>query len=506
MSQGIKRELSDTEDSQMSDRKRACAQDGAFAPGQMKFTARFAAIEAHKWWTRPAWDIPASIGDFVEKVGAQEYKFTYPVGALKIFHRLCWAVPESITEVIVRVVCRDDYDGFCIHLAPEDREEKKRHAHCRTDKTWSDNMRCGKKRNFLVYLLSCDLHDFMTTERRSLLQIHEKILGILESDPSQTCAVCATPFDDKAKLWRLTSCEKKTCIDTMQLWPLDIRLSPLILDASVLDFLLCCCLVAGSHEGLPDNIDVNKVINSLPILRDCMPLNELLCGDRKDKKLQQEKRDFLSWLCKSFQGCIISAPPASAVPWGSELGHQFLMMNTRRDLQATFMKRKTAIGVPKGTVAFHGTANHTIFSVLTSTLFTQFDKALVGKAIYYADQPSYSIPYITSRSYRNPCVTTWTNSRFRGADLLVLFGLELTSISKPTPLSEGRTNTDGELIVRYIFLIPAQKTGVEAPAFKRWGPVNNTPTREAIDLVMSTTFGEIHADTLGCTTRSASNV
>jgi len=432
-----------------------------------------------------------TIGD-VRDLGEGEYEFEFPIAQLKSFHRLAWTVSDKTTSILVRVVFLrlndNDSRGFCVHLLPDSSLPKARHVYCFTKHPW-DNcyhaMACSSHVNFLTYVLGCGLHDLLSRKSVDVQEIHDMILELIQSDPGVECIVCGKALS--VKLWRPSACSKE-CTKILQSWPLDVRLSPLLLDHRILDLLLCCCHTSALSAKESGHPVCSEVFNSTPVL-DSIP--KLAAGMTASDlvgtgSLRTKRKNFLSWLCNTFLGCIICVPEERKVQIDKKTAvqHQFLQLNAESSVQKSFMKHVSSPD-KAGAPAFHGTPARNLTNILSSHL------ELRNGGIWYAYDPWYSYRYASKEKISD--LRPWKHSQFSKCNML--FGLEVAEGPLPTPASEAVTRKATNVMIRYIFMLPPRLVEGTVQGTTYIGHSQRVDS-EPVKRVMRRTFRRIHHDTL----------
>ncbi|KAK2069911.1 hypothetical protein P8C59_004454 [Phyllachora maydis] len=443
-------------------------------------------------------------------------RFTFKVSELKVFHRLFWAVGSKVATVEVRISVLESLTSAVENwVALSDEEGNVLTTTVDTDHTsgrqFGSNI--GKNPNVLTHTLTQRLHEHKSLLSDSLQKIHDTVLSILESDPRKCCIICEKAFGKGVVMWRATVCSA-ACQVRLTAWPLAVRLSPLLLDAAVLDFLLCCAVsrdsTSASYGSNPTTVfksqanewtlsqdETQKLVDGFPALRDGMCASELEAHDSssasaegtgssgipdrdrlKLRTAQIHRAQLLGLLASWFQGCIISAPPGLQTAWAKTHGaREFIMLNAKLARETAFVRAREGYGGRVGTRAFHGTPSPLLLSILGDAL------RVSGSGVFYADQPSYSVPYM-----RGCGLGSWAKSRFKDG-YTVMFGLELTGPRKPHANGESHTRLESDLAIRQIFMIPATATkrsayqngwnggkyGVQATTVTTWAPNKTQP-------------------------------
>ncbi|KAK7934614.1 hypothetical protein PG985_000109 [Apiospora marii] len=166
--------------------------------------------------------------------------------------------------------------------------------------------------------------------------------------------------------------------------------------------------------------------------------------------------NFLEWLCGTFEGMLVPTPRSARIADMPGYG-SFLLMNNRADWYAKFDGKLREKGFHQGgTAAFHGAPPHALFSILCDGLRAR-------NGVYYSNEPAHAAWYITWRSFHPTDSTNsnhprvlqgWKNSGYK--NVAILFGVE---VAGPRPKVEKVEDCSlpGEVMVRYLFLIPAEK-------------------------------------------------
>ncbi|RYP23858.1 hypothetical protein DL765_000935 [Monosporascus sp. GIB2] len=79
----------------------------------------------------------AGTSKYAQMISNEEYEIRIPFYRLGTFHRAAWSVKGSAKPILVhlRALRHGDinYEGFCVHLPPSDREFEYHHNYCTTD-------------------------------------------------------------------------------------------------------------------------------------------------------------------------------------------------------------------------------------------------------------------------------------------------------------------------------------------------------------------------------------
>ncbi|KAK7993221.1 hypothetical protein PG989_006602 [Apiospora arundinis] len=282
----------------------------------------------------------------------------------------------------------------------------------------------------------------------------------------------------KCEISRAMPCANNGCRETFRdwrNWPLAVRFSPLLRDPSVLDLLLT--MLKAELDVIPDASDrfqgrypltvklMKRTIDSFPRLDPGIPWLHLIGPDPAGGN----RRTILHWLCDKFEGMLVPTPPSAKAHGMPGSGESFLLLISR--------KREKG-----GTAAFHGAPPHALFSIMCDGL-----KVGPSRHIYYTRQPAHAIWYIAwrsqfrldtdqgSRKLNYPNVLRgWKNSKFK--NMVLLFGVE---IAGPRPENHEASSLQKEVMVRYLFLLPADKVqGLEHVGEWYW---ENEPAKNWLD-------------------------
>ncbi|KAK8030181.1 hypothetical protein PG993_011472 [Apiospora rasikravindrae] len=199
---------------------------------------------------------------------------------------------------------------------------------------------------------------------------------------------------------------------------------------------------------------MKAALNSFPPMEPGVSMSQLIGSGAGS----EERRAVLDWLCYTFEGMLVPTPPSAAISQLPGYG-SFLLLNTHAKRQAAFQTALHDKGLSKGGIAaFHGTPPHNIFNILCDGLNG-------NPVVYYSSEPAYSAWFISFRSQiapgnprvwvNNPQVCRgWSNSKFK--DVAVMFGVEVAG-SPPNPQNEEGTVNQHAAMVRYLFILPADK-------------------------------------------------
>jgi len=464
-------------------------------------------------------DIPKDLMTTVSEISAGVFLFVYPLEEIGGFRRLEWAVSDKAVVVAAAVAYRKGREGpsFGVntHLDPEADHDPDTICFSWTNKAWTDESQCTQDDNFLTYVLGRQLHSFLSDDDVSttLRSIHGFISDVLEADPGAKCIVCHKKL--RTKLWRPTPCSPE-CTEALQGWPLNVRLSPLVLDTLVLDFLLCCVksalnvtvspeeeieemLEEGVHvrPGHPalaslSGLDVeglDKVLDSFPAIK----AGRVGSKPASAEKLvgvggyASQRREVLSWLCNRFRGSLITAPTAARVTFGGRQSHQFFLNSADEAPYAAFARQR----ISSGSVAFHGTPSYCLLNILADKLRTPPITVGDTLGVFYASEPSTSLDYL-----RNTSLSHWTHSNFEGS--CAMFGLELIGDQKPDAGygAEAYTPRESDLTIRYVFVFE-QGLGANWPGYSNYRglprPTMLCPLRESISQCMTDSYRRHHS-------------
>ncbi|KAB5583523.1 hypothetical protein GE09DRAFT_946856 [Coniochaeta sp. 2T2.1] len=406
-------------------------------------------------------DIPEDMGDTIEALGDRSYELCFPLTHLKDHQKLGNGINLVSRMLLVRVSLQQNA-SFCIHSYPDDDQKGQYHTPWSSTRGPPQGTICTAKPTLFTHILGITIRSFLSDGQRDLRKLYELVLSTLNS-PNDKCFLCHDPLG--TKLWKPSTCT--TCAVTTTL-PVEVAASHLLADPPVLDFLLTCVYSAAGDTSALDllpNCPVPKsslkaVIDSFPPLPKDAPVSTLLSSIRSPGVHSLNRVTLLSWLGTSFRGLMLTAPESARVPLMPG-AHQFLMLNSSPEREATFSNRlitgtgSTSTAPATTGVVFHGTPATRLFKVLTEGLRNMSNTPFMahgashGSGIYLAGEPSMSLGYSGGTG------VTWKNSAWCGRQ--VLLGCELAG---HTASSYHVIPDEGRVLVRYVFLCPA---GFRAP-------------------------------------------
>ncbi|KAJ2891854.1 hypothetical protein MKZ38_010636 [Zalerion maritima] len=430
-------------------------------------------IEAGGFWCD---DIPDDLVDVIDRYGPFKYELAFPLTHLRDIDRAARGVPREARMLLVRVDFSTSTPSFCVHL-DHNGDTGGTHellAVASTTKCGLEYNMCAKKPCRLVYQLYRYLYLFLAEEGAcSLNQLYQTIRNTVSSRAS-SCLVCAKPTG--TSLWRAAPCSAD-CSKTLNLAPLSVQFPELTIDPPVLDLILHCLYIAAAHstkldltprcpvekDNLQGVIDSFPPIDSKTFVQDVYSnaANPQQPADRKSA----DRWRLLRWICTEFQGLLMSAPEKMKVP-SMPGSHQFVLANGNLDKEREFADALSRATVTRGSsngngngslaaqggVAFHGTTPQRIFRILTEGLkvmsgtpFMTYGQAS-GPGVYFAAEPSKSMPYAT------PSKGTWRHGRL-GNRTRILLGCEVAGWTHSAGTVHVAKNATA-VMVRYIFVVP----------------------------------------------------
>ncbi|KAL8369984.1 hypothetical protein RB595_000377 [Gaeumannomyces hyphopodioides] len=440
------------------------------------------------------------------------------------FETLTWGIKQdSVLSVEVCLRFRssgsDDEDEalecFSVRLLPDNgdqQQQQQKRPWCSIGEPWSEANSGARLDNFLTYDISRKLHaetsgrgrlphkDFPETAAADLVE------AVVRSDPGRACAVCGASFGD-IKLWRPTPCSAPCKARMQKEVPLEVRVSPLLVDYRVLDFLLACAYSfvpeypsvwwhawpqhpPPMHESLElwSWGKMAQVLESFQAIDGSSTLGSIV--DSGTAQSRRDRKAVLSWLSTEFQGCLVSASAHATVEYihkdaGIRPVHQFILLNSTLEREIEFKKKQNP-----GLSVFHATPAFNIFPLLMDGL-RSMPTPRGGRGIYFAGSFRTSSYGYQKGVFFRP----WPQSIFAsfGGRPELVFGAEYRgTMAKVGPyiinawsdarLAEYHTYDQSDIALRYVFLSD------------RHGPATNTEeflpgsrTRE----VMEDTFHSI---------------
>lgn len=426
--------------------------------------------------------VPDRLQDYIEAFADRRSSFVlrFSIDDLDAVHRLAWGLDSRADSIIVNLEFvqgerkSSGHARFCVHSSTD--REKRRHQYSSTiqDVEQCIQTPCSPRSTILTCVLSRELFGLLGLRGcRDLGIIYDRVSELIKSDPTRRCLICGTYYD--VKVYTPTACLPE-CLKILDKWPLRARLSHLLSDTEVLDFLLCCIYTGVNgqqrfpgHYGKDSSLlvgcplrlqDIQPAIDSLSRLSDDLGMQQLVNSKARHGS---SRRQLLSWLTLRSRGCMASLTRDAEFfvqENGLESSHQFMLLNSRIERQAAFTKELAKVGV--GSVAFHGARAPRAFNIVTDALCDMMSKPYVqnipGQAgIFYSDSPQYSYDYTRG----DVPLKAWKQSKFYGQDWSVLFGLEVALPWIPFRENEHSTSIESSLMIRFIFLIPQHNDVLE---------------------------------------------
>ncbi|KAI6256663.1 hypothetical protein MCOR27_004589 [Pyricularia oryzae] len=336
---------------------------------------------------------------------------------------------------------------------------------CDATKEWTTGNAGARLDNFLALVMSRDLHaalhdDASSDPSATLSKVVKVVQSVLSAISFGTeCIVCSKPFN--TTVWRPVACSPD-CREVMATWPLELLVSPLLLDHLALDLLLGCIYTEHFGErvagmaNLPARAkrlkwsDMVHALNTFPKLHGNMTLEFIEGADAGSPG----RRSALFWLSFAFPGCLVSASQAATVQYvpttswqpgqpQSEQVHQFVLLNSTVERQVAFRAR----GTQAGEACFHGTPHQNLLPILADGLRqTRGRYVPIWFGYCFGKSDTYQ---------RNMTFQSWPNSVFGGC--CIIFGIENRGpAGKPhyflDSFAEGFTKEQSELMVRNVFV------------------------------------------------------
>lgn len=262
------------------------------------------------------------------------------VGAFIVFldsipnlNRVALGIKDNVTQIricILRGRCskcgysssyRQSLPTFCVHFECATDQQSITDHDCTVETPWETrDLDC----NILAYRLTLDLQtslrNLVLTPKYPVRTLFERIRGLVVSIATSCTSRCIICNQDLGcRVSRAMSCENTGCRESLNAWPLPVRLSPLRRDPSVLDLLLT--LAMGELEVKvpppgkdPDDYpmtvpDMISAVNSFPAMHAGITTSELIGRGR----LRNNRRLILVWLCILFEGMLVPTPQDSEV-------------------------------------------------------------------------------------------------------------------------------------------------------------------------------------------------
>ncbi|ROV95209.1 hypothetical protein VMCG_08566 [Cytospora schulzeri] len=425
-------------------------------------------------------DIPKRLENAITNQSKGFYELNFPIASLNGLQRLAWGLDLRAESVSVCLKFPNgkasDFVSFCVHTSTDNEERQLRHRFCTSKGNDPIMTPCSPRSTILTCVLSRELYSLTGLRGcRDIAVIYDKACQIIDSDPTKHCLVCGRNFeiDFKVKLYTPTACSG-SCMQKLDKWPLRARLSHLLSDFKTLDFLLCSIYSAvdgqnkypnlyGTKDSLlvdcPLKLDqVQPTIDSFPKVSDKLGISDLLHPG--SGKLMKSRRRLLSWLSIRVRGCMVSLKPGAEFFAGGkamEMCHQFMLLNSVLERQASFVKNIRKVGV--GSVAFHGCKASRTFNIITDALRNMWGKNyfIEESGIFFSNNPSYSFFYAASQRGSEGSFRAWKRSTFGDRSWAVIFGLEVALSHIPYSYEEHSTLDEGLLMIRYVFLVPTEE-------------------------------------------------
>ncbi|KIH90070.1 hypothetical protein SPBR_00065 [Sporothrix brasiliensis 5110] len=441
-------------------------------------------------------DIPEALSDAIECVGTKEYELCFPLAHLQGHDRKVRGIGSDLFPILtVRVILNgvERTHGFCVHLVPHETvhepgkglqvqlKQQMNHTYWRPKSNAHrkpTSRLCTASFNLFTHALAQRLHRHFLLGGVTLKSVYDLTNETIRRPGSQ-CTACG---DELTGLWKPTICTKDGCIKEMSQSGLLVRAYGLLIDAPVLDFLLCCLYAAAKdNSGLQllstdcpyEKSRLITILDSFPRLQadDTMTPFDLLNKIRLGNYLSHEREQVLAWMSKWFRGCMLSAPQGKRLSIMSDVD-QFLLYNSTPECEKAFESYNTNSAssgsarlapLPRtGDVVFHGSQTSRMWKVLTEGLRNMSNTrymahgAVNGPGIYLADEPS------TSFSYSGTLNNTWSKSAF--SNKKILLGCELIKDdplatlppgTKKPPAGTHIVTDESRVLVRYVFICPS---------------------------------------------------
>ena len=338
--------------------------------------------------------------------------------------------------------------GFCIHLRPAvpdgGNSSKNKHKNVTMDKGWdTDGMfpACNTRdSSMFTHLLGKALYEEINESPScSLERILSKASSLIGQPLVGKCVMCNDVF--KTPSWGPTTCSTacSTLLSTQPYY--QYQISRLLADHDALDFLLCCVFtIVKKGTDLPgcelDNGTVRSTLESFPSLETSKTLPEILGVGKPNKS----RRTLLLWLCKTFTGRIMSAPPAAQLPGMPTGTRQILVLNVSNPALEHF---HSSVQPKSSAPGFQAADAWSILNILShgfsddSAIFRDLTKSL--------------------DSGKDP-LAAWDNSQFLRSR--IVFGVEAEFPAQANTASEQASSAalKGNVIMpRYILAFPEQR-------------------------------------------------
>ncbi len=374
--------------------------------------------------------------------------------------RLTLGIYQWASYVEVRVVlggpqkpnplsCGSKIRGFCIHLrsAVHDggKSSRNNHKNLTMDKGLDpDKMfpACHiRDSSAFTHLLGKALYEELKeSPSYSLERILSKASSLIGQPLIGKCIICNHVFETPS--WGATTCSP-ACRTVLSAPPHQYyQISRLLADTDALDFLLCCVYtIVKKGTDLPgcelDNGTVRSILESFPALERSKTLPEILGVGKQTKS----RRTLLLWLCKTFTGCIMSAPPAAQLPGMPKETRQILVLNVPNPALEHF---HSSVQPRPSAPGFHVADASSILNILSHG---------------FPDDTSISRSLTESLDSEKGPLVDWPQSQFLRSR--IVFGVEAqfpdTQATAPSEQASSAELKGNTIMPRYILAFPDQR-------------------------------------------------
>ncbi|KAK8112494.1 hypothetical protein PG984_013020 [Apiospora sp. TS-2023a] len=427
----------------------------------------------------------------VTRIGYNTYQFQVLLNELPELNRVALGIPNAASFISVRTSV--DFHDSTLHFGSQSQ-----FPHGTLDGSPNDHSLESSNSpvvNFLTHLVVTKLHREVTENQMylrnaSAMDIRNRIIRVAReaNRVATTCCIqCEKPLPFGTTVARPVACSS-ACQTSYDCWPLEVRLSPLLLDPSVIDILFNCVVAQATallHEtqlnpsgkstppldGFDDNdkvAELIRILDTFPAMTPGITLQDIVnFGDEGE-----ERRKVLDWLCRTFQGMIVPTPISDRVEFrmpitGEKFVPQsFLLLNANLQRQTAFNKShedqqimEELVRLPgdtqesKTSAVFHGTPAQNVFSILCDGMKKSVNE--IGD-VWYACDPFCSTYYLwkgVPEKGSQQLGRSWKNSMFKNQQLL--FGLEIVGQTGLEAWYAARCEQK-KIMVRHLFVIPTK--------------------------------------------------
>jgi hypothetical protein len=404
-------------------------------------------------------DLPDDMVGVVERISYSVLELQLPLTRLTTFVKNSMGALNA-NNIIVRLQIDERELRFCMHFddALEEVPPNAWQFPCfiLNDASNFDTPTCDSRATPALVHLTGILFRYFQACSPTIAEIERIMASAIES-LFQTCIICGASH--AVRLNRSTPCSSAECQTAFLNSNLEISLADIRQDPTVVDLLItgvyaasldnCSYLPPGSP--LQGMAAIQKALNSLPPIYEWQSCHYL---ENAINLLSFETRELLIWIMTTFRGYLVSATGTLKIPSLPGGTTQFFLANTNPDKEREFADRINA-GHPRK-VLFHGTNMQRLYNILYQGLRemsgTKFQRhgASYGKGIYMAEEPA------TAWRYTEIFNKNWENSQFY--NFRVMLGCEYVGTSSPVSGAVHIIKDPAALMVRYIFIMPANAT------------------------------------------------